>query len=478
VVPIDLIKKKQMLFGNMDGELVVAILENGKLVEIHFEHMERLTGNIYLGRIENIVPNLEAVFVNIGKGKNGFLRSKDIVLPNKKSSKDLQVGQKVLVQVKKDPIGSKGAQLTMNIGIPGRYLVYMPFAHGTIGVSKKILDLDERKRLHNIVDPLISKNEGVIVRTVSQGIEVEILASELEDLKTLWKEIEKKYKRSRKPKELYKEPDVLEYVIRERYDEKVTEIITNDVEIKNRLEVILKKFEARKNIVKLIEEDPIKLFNINQKLERALRRVVDLDCGGSIVIDSTEALTIIDVNSGSNISGNGFREMSLKTNLEASKEISRQLRLRNISGIVLIDFIDMSKEQDKKLVLETFKEELRKDKGKTAVIGFTKLGLLEMTRKRTSPPLKNSLFSKCPICDGRGFVISPKRLINRMVNDLSNLYHTEKPKKVILNLHRSLSGYMNGERRKFIRNKFKGVEFDYKFDWYDPNSYNINIKKK
>jgi len=478
VVSIDQIEKKQMLFGTMDGELVVAILEDEKLVEIHFEHMERLTGNIYLGRIENIVPNLEAIFVNIGKGKNGFLRSKDVVLPDKKKNKkDLQIGQKVLVQVKKDPIGSKGAQLTMNIGIPGRYLVYMPYAKGTIGVSKRILDNEERKRLHDMMASFISKNEGVIIRTVSQGIEVEPLISELEDLRKLWKEIESKYKRSRKPKELYKEPDVLEYVIRERYDERVTEIITNNSEIKERLEAILKKFETKRDIVRLIEEDPIKLFSINQKLEKSLRRVVNLNCGGSIVIDSTEALTVIDVNSGSNVSGNGFREMSLKTNIEASKEIARQLRLRNISGIILIDFIDMSKEQDRSLVLDTFKEELKKDKGKTAVIGFTKLGLLEMTRKRTSPPLKNSLFSKCPVCNGRGFVISPKRLINRLINDLSEIYSSEKPRKILLNLHRSLSGYMNEERRRYIKKRFKGIEFNYKFDWYDPNSYNISIRR-
>lgn len=477
MISIDQIKK-QMLFGNMDGELVVAILENEKLVEIHFEHMERLTGNIYLGRIENIVPNLEAIFVNIGKGKNGFLRSKDVVIPNEKKGKmKLQTGQKVLVQVKKDPIGSKGAQLTMNIGIPGRYLVYMPYAKGTIGVSKRIDDNEERKRLHDMMIPFLSKNEGIIIRTVSQGIESDPLISELEGLRKLWKEIESKYKRSRKPKELYKEPDVLEYVIRERYDERVTEIITNDPDIKERLETILRKFETKKNIVKLIEEDPIKLFEINHKLERSLRRVVDLDCGGSIVIDSTEALTIIDVNSGSNVSGNGFREMSLKTNVEASKEIARQLRLRNISGIILIDFIDMSREEDKQLVLNTFKEELKKDKGKTAVMGFTRLGLLEMTRKRTSPPLKNSLFSKCPVCNGKGFVVSPKRLINRLMSDLSDIYLSEKPKKVILNLHRSLSGYMNEERRRHIKKNFKGVEFDYKFDWYDPNNYNLTIRK-
>lgn len=473
MVFIDYLKSKKMLFGSMDGELVVAILEDEKLVEIHFEHMERLTGNIYLGRIENVVPNLEAVFVNIGKGKNGFLRSKDIIISNK----EIKVGQKILVQVKKDPIGSKGAQLTMNIGIPGRYLVYMPFAHGTIGVSKKILENEERKRLHDLIAPLIHKDEGIIVRTVAQGLEVETLALELENLRVLWKEIEKKYKRSRKPKELYREPDVLEYVIRERFDDKVTEIITNDSEIKERLKKILEKFGANTKIIKLIEEDPIKLFNVNQKLEKSLRRVVALDCGGSIVIDSTEALTIIDVNSGSNVSGNDFREMSLRTNIEAAKEISRQLRLRNISGIILIDFIDMPKEQDRKVVLEKLREELRKDKGKTAVIDFTRLGLLEMTRKRTSPPLKNSLFSKCPICDGKGFVVSPRRLINKVISDLADIYANEKPKKVILNFHRSLSGYMNSEKRNSIEKRFKGTAFEYKFDWHDPNSYNISIKK-
>ena len=464
-----------MIFGKVADDPAVAIFEDGDLVEFHMERLEEsLTGNIFVGKIENIVSNLHAFFVNIGRGKNGFLRLKDstdILSP-------LEVGSKVLVQVKKDPVGSKGAQLTMKIGIPGRYIVYFPFSMRRVAISRRIEDQFERNRLKKIVKKYLNKEEGVIVRTASEGMESEKLLEELERLRKVWKNIYSSYRKARKPKILYVEPDILEYMMRERFDSKVSKIIVGDPEQMEKIRRIVGTFKEGDGKVEfeLTDSDPFEHYGVLSKLERSLRRVQELKCGGSVVIDSTEAMTVIDVNSGGNVSGENFEDLALKTNMEAAKEVVRQIRLRNVGGIIIIDFIDMRKEESKNKLISYLSEELKKDKGRTSIVGFTKLGLLEMTRKRTSVPLVNVMFSKCPVCGGKGFIPSKIYMMSKLKKDLMKLKE-DGVKEVMVKLHESFETFMTKKRRKEIKSGLGKLKVNFSFDYQDPTRYGLEVKK-
>ncbi len=467
--------EKVMIFGKIADDPAVAIFEDGNLVEFHMERLEEsLTGNIFVGKIENIVPNLHAFFVNIGRGKNGFLRSKD----STDFFGSLQLGSKVLVQVKKDPIGNKGAQLTMKIGIPGRYLVYFPFSMRRIAISRRIEDQMERKRLRKVLKGKLKKNEGVIIRTASEGMEEERITDELERLRKIWEKIYSSYRKARKPKILYVEPDILEYMIRERFDSNVSKIVVENVEEMERIKKIIKNFEDDDGKVEfeLVDSDPFERYDVLGKLERSLKRVQELDCGGSVVIDSTEAMTVIDVNSGGNVEGENFEDLALRTNLEAAKEIVRQIRLRNVGGIVIIDFIDMKMEESKKKLISCLFEELKKDKGRTSIVGFTKLGLLEMTRKRTSIPLVNAVFSKCPVCGGKGFIPSKIYTISKLKKDLFKL-KDEGVEEVLVKLHESFEHFMTRKRKKELKEGLGKLKLRFTFDHPDPTGYGLEVKR-
>jgi len=475
---------KRILIGTIEDEIMMAVMEGDRLVELHLEEMdnESITGNIFLGKVENPVSSLDASFVNIGKSKNAFLRNKDLVKGirklKKKESSDvfLEKGDKIIVQVKKDPIGSKGPQVTTNIGIAGRYLVYMPYS-SNIGVSKKIENQTERRRLHDFMSELIN-DDGVIIRTVAKNIDLQVLKEEFEMLKVKWGEIFKNFQRFKKPRELYTESDILEHIMREKYDSTVDEIITNSRELYGRLEKILNNFEKKtvKGKLRLWNEDIFEAYRVNSQLEDLYRRTIDLECGGSLVIDRTEAFTIIDINSGSNVTKSKSRDMALETNVQAAKEVVRQVRLRNLSGIIIVDFIDMEEENDNLTVLKVLDEEFKKDKAKTAIMGFTKLGLVEMTRKRTSPPLEELLFEDCPVCKGDGLVLAPKRILKMISTEMNSASDMSDIVEIDLNVHWSLSGFMSKEWREdmeSISNKKINIDFTRK----DPNGYDIKFRK-
>ncbi len=482
---------KRILVGKFDEEILIAVLEGQQLMELHLEEIdnESITGNIYLGRVENIVQGLEALFVNIGKSKNVFLRARDLMYcAFGKNDKDHQnqtktikmdkisKGEKLIIQVKKDSLGAKGPQGTTNVGIAGRSLVYMPFSR-TIGVSRKIEDSGERKRLHDFVAS-IAKKEGVIVRTVARNADLSILAEELEQLKQTWTEIEKRFIRSKKPKELYAEPEILEQIMREKYDSSVDEVLTNSSELYKVLEGILKKFDQKpvKGKLRFIKEDIFEKYGVNTQVEQIYTRKVSLDCGGTLVIDRTEALTIIDINSAKNINNRCSRDMVFETNIQAAKEAARQIRLRNLSGIIIIDFIDMEEENDQLTVLKIFEEEVKKDKARISILGFTKLGLLEMTRKRTSPPLQDLIFERCPICYGEGFVLSPKRVLKMIEREMVQISSMEHISEIQLKVHPNLSGFLGKEWLDQAQ-KTSGKKVVIEFNRMDPNGYDIKFKK-
>lgn len=474
---MEITKKKRtqaIVFSSLEDEVRIAILDEGKIQEVFFEEMdnESYMGNIYLGKIENVVPSLEAAFVNIGIGKNGFLRFKDT-----RNNQKLEKGKKVLVQVKKDPIGSKGPQLTLKISIPGRCLVYMPFSKH-VGISKKITDQAERERLISIAKGIIENDEGIIFRTAANGVGEDTLREELENLRTIWKKINEKFRRARKPQILYEEPSLVEYILRERLTEDVKEIVVDSEDLWHDVVAGISKFKSGfKPIVRYVEEDAFLHEGIYEKMKVLYTRVVPLPNGGNIFIDKTEAMTVIDVNSASNTHGSDVSEMSLNTNLEAAVEIARQLCLRNIGGIIVIDFIDMKSEADRKKVISLLSEELKKDKAHSLILGFTRLGLLEMTRKRSTATINSRIYSTCPICRGTGQIESPKITYQRLVSDLQRLFKDKKIKSATVQVYQNLSGILTPEVQKQLSKQFKR-EIKVSFTWPVPATYDIKGSTK
>ncbi|KLO22883.1 Rne/Rng family ribonuclease [Marinitoga sp. 1155] len=469
--------KKSLVFSTYSEEIRVAVLEDNKLMEIFFEDLEagKLSGKIFLGRIENVVPALESFFVNIGTKKNGFLRFKDTTIdPN-----SLRRGSFIIVQVKKDGNSRKGPQLTMRIDIPGRYIVYMPFGENSIGISKKIYSSNEKDRLREIGEILIeTEREGIIFRTNCENVDFETIKNEFINLKKIWKDILKNAKKYNKPRLLYEDEDFIQYILREKLNNNTYEIITDDIKL-------FKEFNNLKNEyfnlkVRKVDIDAFAWADIYNQLDDLFSRKIELPSGGIITIDKTEALTVFDVDSAGNVLEKNVENTSFKTNLEAAKEIARQLRLRNIAGIILIDFIDMKDSYHKEEIINIFREETLKDKARISISGFTRLGLLELSRKRTTPSIDALLFTQCPVCQGTGKIASPRIVFRKALKELEeSLYDLKKKhniKEVYISVYHNLSGYFTKEKKKEIEKKFN-IILDIDFNWNDPNSYNIRYRK-
>ena len=481
---------KKIVISNSEFEgLRLAMLEDDQLFEVYLEEAdeESLTGSIYLGRVENIVPNLQAAFVNIGEGRNAFLRERDLYAPKPRNGSALKVEmlkpkQKILVQVKKDAMGLKGPQVTSYISLAGRYLVFMPQI-SNIGVSKKIEDQVERKRLYNVARS-ISKGQGVIVRTVADGVKKEELEKELEGLKERWENIQKKFRHARKLQVLYEDPGMLEYILRERLDDTVDEIITDEKKTYEAIQKVVDSYKPKHiPIIRLISGDAFRRLGVEKQIVESLSRVVKLPSGGILYFDSAEALLVIDVNTGSNTSGTDSEDLILKTNIESAREIPRQLRLRNESGIIIVDFIDMIHESERQLVAHVLEEELKKDKARTSVVEFSKLGLLEMTRKRTSPPLREFYEIRCPVCNGNGLMLSPIHQARNLIHELEELKGDKNAISLVeVSAHESLKAYID---EKIIQKISKDMKIEIVVSYDNPIPYNYkfsykrrNIKRK
>lgn len=393
-------KMQEILISKKEDKKTIAILENAKLEEVYEEREEskRLEGNIYLGKVKDILPGMQAAFVDIGEEKNTFIHIKDVlpkiskITGNKNEDLDkynikdyIKKDTSILVQVKKDATSLKGAKISTDLHIPGRFVVVMP-KDNFITVSQKIEDENERERLINIAKETIKNDIGLIIRTAAEGKDENIIKKDIEQTIKKWNDIKKEsesLKENEIPKVLYKNDSIIEKILLDTVDNGIQRVIVDDTQMLEDIKRILKNIdESNKVNVELKQTDNLlDMYDTDDQIEKLSARKIWLKCGGFITIDKTEALTAIDVNSGKFTGKQNLEETVLKVNEEASCEIARQLRLRDIGGIIIIDYIDMQEAKSREQVLETLKQALKKDRSKTQVIEFTKLNLLEMTRK-------------------------------------------------------------------------------------------------
>ncbi len=404
-----------MLVGGSADRAQVAILEGGVLVEHYVarEATKSLVGNIYLGRVQNVLPGMEAAFIDIGQSRNAVLYVGEVMIDEDlegdarpRIDQVLTSGQSVLVQVSKDPMGAKGARLSTEISLAGRYLVLVPKGSG-YGISRR-LDDQERNRLREIAKKLRPEGCGLIIRTAAEGVEEAELARDLARLTRLWDEISSRSEKGSAPLEIYVEPDLVIRVVRDLFSKDYERLTIEGRETYDRV-VAYMQAVAPELVEKVTlhqgDEGIFDAENVTDQLRKALERKVWLPSGGQIVIDRAEALTVIDVNTARFVGKTSLEDTVVRNNLEAAAEIVRQLRLRDIGGIIIIAFVDMLLARNREQVLREFRNELEKDKTKTQVIGISPLGLVEMTRKNVSEGLVEALSSPCPTCGGRGVVI-------------------------------------------------------------------------
>ncbi|HEY2714130.1 MAG TPA: Rne/Rng family ribonuclease [Chthoniobacterales bacterium] len=442
----------------------VALLEDGLLEEysVERERSRNIAGCVYKGRVKNIEPGLKAMFVDIGLEKNAFLHFWDAIpaaldsgveeieragrkQPKKRlTAKDIPsvypIGSEVIVQVTKGPIGSKGPRVSTNLSFAGRYLVLMPFSDRS-GISRKIEDPKERARLRKILRELdIPDSLGVIIRTVGEGQRARYFVRDLHYLLEQWARIEQQIRDLPAPICVFQEPDLVERTVRDFLTDEIDEVVCDDhAEVDRMVDMVGLISRRARNRIKFYDgAAPIfETFGVQKQIDDAFHRQVWLKCGGYIVIDETEALVAVDVNTGRNKGGRDVEKTILQTNLEAAEEIARQLRLRNIGGLIIGDFIDMKNRKDQQLVYQRMRERLKRDKAKTHVLPISSLGLMEMTRQRAQESLSDSIYQNCPYCEGRGMVkttMSTSVELHRALNTVMRKYQdTIHDIRVILN---------------------------------------------
>ncbi len=429
--------KSELIVDVGIGENRVALLEDDELAEIYLENSssERLVGNIYRGKVTSVLPGMQAAFIDIGYEKNAFLYAGDVIEKKEYSDDEdddsngshdcniadvLKAGQELTVQVIKEPIGSKGPRVTTNITLPGRHLVLLPGANYT-GVSRRIESESERAKLKNAAERIKPDGMGLIVRTASEGKEEEDFIDDLGFLVKLWDNIKKKEKSGPVPRCMHKDLGLISRTVRDMFTRDINKFVINSrEEYEKVLEIVDMLSPALKCRVEYYSKDYdiFEYYQLESKIARALSRRVWLKCGGYLVIDRTEALTVIDVNTGKYVGANSLENTVVKTNIEAAREIAKQIRLRDIGGIIIIDFIDMHEHEHQQMVLDELKQALRRDRTKTTVVGMTGLGLIEMTRKKVRKELSTQLITDCPCCDGTGKVISPKAAAHNVEKEI------------------------------------------------------------
>ena len=444
-------------------EARIALLENDSLVEIHVERRgrERLVGNIYKGRVANVLPGMQAAFVDIGQDRNAFLYAGDILAdtsdfefeekqeyPNLKQGSIEELvseGQEIMVQVLKQPGGAKGARITTHVTLPGRMLVLMPTVNH-VGVSRRIEDEVERDRLKGIMESIKPEAMGIIVRTAAIGKSEEDFIGEVKFLERLWHRINSKSGILRAPRLIHAEESLVFRTVRDMFTTDVSEFIINNQEYYD-------KVMAVAGIIAPYMKDRVKLydggagifddFGIQARIDKALEKKVWMKNGAYIIIDETEALTVVDVNTGKFVGDNNLQETILKVNIEAAKEIARQLRLRDISGIIVIDFIDMEVEDNKCRVVQALEDALALDRTKTNVLGITGLGLVEMTRKKVRRKLSSLVRKPCPYCGGSGLVDSEETTSMNVRRQILRQVENTDIKEYLIEVSPSVARYID-----------------------------------
>lgn len=405
--------KKNLFIDTGYIETRVAIMEDDEVADllIYRNNDDTCLGNIYIGKVINVLPGMDAAFVDIGIGKNTYLSESDLkgglYISNTKYGTDLlKEGREIMVQVIKEPSGNKGAKITMKITLPGKYTVYFPFS-STLGVSNKINDARRVEELKELGEKLKTTEAGLIIRTSAKDTEVNNIEADVNYLKKLWENILKSIKVGNVPRCIYDDTDPIGKIVRELINDDIDKVyINSQMQYEKIYEILGDSHPEHRSKMNYYNKDydMFEFFKIDSEIEKALAKKVWLKSGGYLIFESTEALNIIDVNSGKYIGKKEFDQTILNINIEASKEIARQLRLRNIGGIIIIDFIDMVSEEDKEKIILELETCLKKDRTPSVVVGITKLGLIEMTRKKTSPSLDLLLKTECRACNGTGNV--------------------------------------------------------------------------
>ncbi len=471
-------------------ETRIALIEKGTIAELYIERTREkgIVGNIYKGRVVRVLPGMQAAFVDIGLEKAAFLYVADVFdaieeyenlmdegkkedhLEDETSSQEfralhpiedlLQEGQELLVQVSKEPIGTKGARITSHISLPGRHVVYMPTVDH-VGISRRIEEEEERERLREIVDRIRQPGCGFIVRTASEGKSEDDLRADMQYLAKIWAEIVNKKEKSNAPSLIHADLDVVQKVVRDIVTDDVNRIIIDSRPEYDRIVQFISTFmpKMKSSIDLYDDEEPIfDHYGLEVEISRALGRKVWLKSGGYIIIEQTEALTAIDVNTGRFVGKHNLEDTILKTNLEAVKEIAYQLRLRNIGGIIIIDFIDMEKEVNREKVYAALEETLKADKSKTNILKISELGLVEMTRKRVRESIGRMMCEPCPYCEGRGYIKSKTTVCHEIFRELRREMLDIRGVKVILSVHPQVADLLYDEERRGLEElekKFK-----------------------
>jgi ribonuclease E len=466
--------KKRMLINVVEPEESrIAILEDGILEELYIERFsrEQIAGNVYKGRIVNIEPSIEAAFVNIGISRNGFLHVSDVKdsrnsnngeqpdNAGKTETKEkrsrikslISTDQEVLVQVVKEGIGNKGPSLTTNVSIPGRFLVLTPEST-RIGVSRKIIDENERARLKQIIEELKPPpNLGLIVRTAGEHQTKRELLRDFNYLRRLWKVIENKEKKAEVPSVIYQESDLVIRTIRDIFSTDINEIIIDSEAVFKKIRYFLRLImpSCVKKLTLYSDHEPLfHKYDIEREIEKINKREVRLSRGGSIVIEQTEALVAIDVNSGKYREESDPEKTAFKTNLKAAKEIARQARLRDIGGVIIVDFIDMKEEKNMRAVEKTLEAALKRDRARKKMLKISRFGIIEMTRQRIRPSLKSVIYESCKNCGGTGETVTLESTCLSLMRQIKSMANNSQIKKIEITTNDVVAGYLLNNKRK------------------------------
>jgi ribonuclease G len=484
--------KREILMNTTAKETRVAILEDDVLVELMVERPDaaRMVGDIYKGKVEAVLPGIQAAFVGIGTEKAAFLHVSDVALEDAAADEDddapaaapvaeeeeapaaggrrgraalppiqdiVKKGQELLVQVSKEPINTKGPRVTAHISLPGRFLVYMP-GSDHVGVSRKIEDKEERARLRALAREILPANAGgLIVRTVGEELTRETFERELNSLITTWRNIQKKAARARAPAAVHREAKLTSGIIRDLFSQKVDSLVVDTKVVYDEVRAYLEQVDP--SLVERVQlyQDAKPLFDargLESEIRDAFQRRVNLASGGYIIVEPTEALVSIDVNTGKYTGKKDPEKTILKTNVDAAKEIARQLRLRDVGGIIVCDFIDMESKQNREKVLQELRTHLARDRARTKAFAVSELGLIEMTRQRVRPSLYQTQTEACPTCEGTGRVFTPETLVRRIERSVRRVSAEGKEKALQFRVHPEVALYVIESEPGFV----KGLE--------------------
>jgi len=487
--------KREILINASPRETRVAILEDDQLVELMIDRPDnrRMVGDIYLGKVEAVLPGIQAAFVDIGTEKSAFLHASDLVFPEADEDEEgddesdlddaevddegprrgrrakappiqdlLKRGQDVLVQVSKEPISTKGPRVTAQVSLAGRFLVYMPFA-SRVGVSRKIGDRAERQRLREQVQAVLPPDSGgVIVRTVGEDVTQQTFSRELETLMGQWKRLQRKTRFLRAPALVHRETSLTRGLTRDLFSTKVDSLVVDSRQVYNEIVDYLKGIAPELIERVRLYDDPIPIFDkagIEPEIRDLFKRRCDLPSGGYLVIEQTEALVSIDVNSGRYTGKKDPEKTILKTNTEAAREVARQLRLRDIGGIIVCDFIDMESKANRDKVLQELRTHLTRDRARTKAFAVSELGLVEMTRQRVRASHYHSMTEPCPTCGGTGRVFTPESTVRRLERSVKRIAVEGKKDNLVVKLHPDVALYLLEHERDFARKLEKSVGF-------------------